>query len=132
MTPVRIQRKRTKGWKMPPNTVCVTRPGKWGNPFYGDVLGPELAVKLYRDLVAGIWDPSLLKDKDDATFSLAYRCRHIWIERFRRSAFDIQSAMNIELKGKNLACFCKPDEPCHADVLLEIANAPRPEQKGGE
>jgi hypothetical protein len=31
--PVRIQRKRTKGWKMPPNTVSVTRPGKWGNPF---------------------------------------------------------------------------------------------------
>lgn len=31
--PVRIQRKRTKGWKMPPNTVSVTRPGKWGNPW---------------------------------------------------------------------------------------------------
>lgn len=31
--PIRIQRKRTKGWKMPPNTVSVTRPGKWGNPF---------------------------------------------------------------------------------------------------
>jgi hypothetical protein len=31
--PVRVQRKRTKGWKMPPNTVSVTRPRKWGNPF---------------------------------------------------------------------------------------------------
>jgi hypothetical protein len=30
--PIRIQRKRTKGWRMPPNTVCVTRPRKWGNP----------------------------------------------------------------------------------------------------
>jgi hypothetical protein len=27
-----------------------------------------------------------------------------------------------ELKGRDLACWCKPDEPCHADVLLEIAN----------
>jgi hypothetical protein len=26
------------------------------------------------------------------------------------------------LRGKNLACWCKPGEPCHADVLLEIAN----------
>jgi hypothetical protein len=26
------------------------------------------------------------------------------------------------LKGKNLACWCKPDSPCHADVLLELAN----------
>src|SRR3990167_7719207 len=32
MTPKRIQRKRTKGWRMPPNTVNVTRPGPWGNP----------------------------------------------------------------------------------------------------
>lgn len=32
-TPVRIQRKRTKGWKMPANTVAVTRPSKNGNPF---------------------------------------------------------------------------------------------------
>ena len=31
--PERIQRKRTKGWKMPENTVSVCRPGKWGNPF---------------------------------------------------------------------------------------------------
>jgi hypothetical protein len=29
----RIQRKRTKGWRMPPNTVYVGRPTKWGNPF---------------------------------------------------------------------------------------------------
>jgi hypothetical protein len=26
-----------------------------------------------------------------------------------------------ELRGKNLACWCAP-LPCHADVLLEIAN----------
>jgi hypothetical protein len=29
-----------------------------------------------------------------------------------------------ELRGKNLACWCKPDQPCHADVLLELANDP--------
>ena len=28
-----------------------------------------------------------------------------------------------ELRGKNLACWCKLDEPCHADVLLKLANA---------
>lgn len=26
------------------------------------------------------------------------------------------------LRGKNLMCFCPPDQPCHADVLLELAN----------
>ena len=30
-TAIRIQRKRTKGWKMPPNTVYVGRPTKFGN-----------------------------------------------------------------------------------------------------
>lgn len=29
----RVQRERTKGWKMQPNTVYVGRPTKWGNPF---------------------------------------------------------------------------------------------------
>jgi len=28
----------------------------------------------------------------------------------------------IELRGKNLACWCALDQPCHADVLLELAN----------
>jgi len=32
-------------------------------------------------------------------------------------------AIRAELRGKNLACFCKLDEPCHADVLLDLANA---------
>jgi hypothetical protein len=27
-----------------------------------------------------------------------------------------------ELRGKNLACWCHLDHPCHADVLLEMAN----------
>jgi len=34
------------------------------------------------------------------------------------------------LRGKNLACWCALDEPCHADVLLELANAPLPQQGG--
>lgn len=29
-----------------------------------------------------------------------------------------------ELKGKDLACWCKVGDPCHADVLLELANKP--------
>jgi hypothetical protein len=28
-----------------------------------------------------------------------------------------------DLKGKNLACWCPLDQPCHADILLRIANA---------
>ena len=49
--PKRIQRKRTKGWRMPPNTVYVGRPSKWGNRFTVEVQGRELAVELYERLV---------------------------------------------------------------------------------
>jgi hypothetical protein len=50
----RVQLSRKKGWRMPPNTVSVARPGKWGNPFkvgeYGDALA---CVEAFRRGVMG-------------------------------------------------------------------------------
>lgn len=103
--PIRVQRKRTKGWKMPPNTIYVGRPTKWGNPF---VVGK-----------AGGAYSALVKDR-----------RHAW-QLYRSVAFDkpeLVAAAQSELRGKNLACFCPlptelyADDCCHAAVLLEIAN----------
>jgi hypothetical protein len=96
--PARIQRKRTKGWKMPPNTVSVTRPGRWGNPFR---VGDDM--------------PGLPGAKMDAID--AVQCF-----RFFMPEFTVRAARE-ELAGKNLACWCALDQPCHADVLLELANA---------
>lgn len=31
--PIRIQRRRTRGWRKPDNCVYVGRPSKWGNPY---------------------------------------------------------------------------------------------------
>lgn len=89
--PERIQLRRTKGWRMPPNTVKVSRPGKWGNPYTVAEYGRELAVRNYRR---------------------------------RLDCLRVIGALDLsELRGKNLACWCKLGEPCHADVLLELANA---------
>ena len=41
MNPIRIQRLHTKGWKMPPNTVYVGRPSRYGNPW---VIGKLLEI----------------------------------------------------------------------------------------
>ena len=94
----RIQRKRTKGWKMPEGAVYVGRPTKWGNPFGIEEYGRDLAIRNFRNRVIGILS-------------------------IRPGALD-------SLRGKDLACWCPLGQPCHADVLLEIANAPQPEQEG--
>jgi hypothetical protein len=103
--PVRIQRRRAKGWKMPPNTVYVGRPTKWGNPFaVGETVhkGPMYSG---RD--------EIVRDTDHAA-----RLYREWLFN-QRSARELL----LPLRGKNLACWCPLDQPCHADVLLEIANA---------
>lgn len=92
--PERIQLSRRKGWRMPENTVSVARPGKWGNPF-----------KIGDD-VAGLEGEPM--DAQDAVHHFAL---------FHASTLPVH-----ELRGKNLACWCPLDQPCHADVLLELAN----------
>lgn len=109
--PIRIQRKRTKGWKMPPNTISVTRPGKFGNPF---TLGQEI---LWKDLSIVHVDGGTKLDTIENVL-LAYR---FWLDNTSKGS-DIKYMAKDELKGKNLACFCKEGEPCHADVLLKIVN----------
>lgn len=97
MTPQRIQRKRTKGWRKPPDAVIVDRTTNWGNPYSekdrGNC-GPQILVDLYRDWITKSDDPHAVK------------------MRGRLS----------ELRGKKLLCWCELDQPCHADVLLELAN----------
>jgi len=116
MTPIRIQRKRSKGWKMPENTVYVGRPGYWGNPFTASVFGLDHAILLYRDMVSGLWGPDL----DVARALAALELRQAWLKRFN-GEHPSEAARSV-LQGKNLACWCRLDQPCHADVLLELAN----------
>lgn len=100
--PKRIQRKRTKGWRMPENTVSVTRPGKWGNPFKVNEYGLDKSLRLYKRWINGEyneWDTYAYPEFKQAP----------------PNSFH-------ELRGKDLACFCPLDQPCHADVLLELAN----------
>ena len=99
--PKRIQRKRTKGWRMPANTVYVGRPTRWGNPF--KVLDGDHAqsVRLFRELLV----------ESGYEVKLTFREETISIE-----------TVQLYLRGRNLACWCPLEIPCHVDVLLEIAN----------
>lgn len=94
--PVRIQRQRTKGWKLPSNTRCVNRPLKYANPFkLGDRM-PD-GVILTRE-----------------NFKPYYRT---WL-LLNYSIEEIQH----DCKGRNIACFCGNGLECHGDVVLEVAN----------
>lgn len=103
-----MQLSRRKGFRLQAASLAlnglpgarVARPGKWGNPYrIGDAGVPDAAtaVQMHRDWLASVMDP-LAPSRAVTIAALG------------------------ELRGKNLACWCKPDSPCHADTLLELAN----------
>ena len=93
--PKRIQLSRRKGWRLPPGTVVVARPTRWGNPFRAktpDASSRAVAVARYRKWL----------------FSTAGKSKRV----------DAKKC----LSGRDLACWCPLDGPCHADILIEVAN----------
>ena len=106
--PHRIQLSRKKGWRMPDNTVSVARPGKWGNPFK---VGSYICSGRGEDFTQ-------VKVETRADAVTAFRDMLTMPIRCYPSDEEIAA-----LRGKNLACWCPLGQPCHADVLLELANA---------
>ena len=111
--PRRIQRSRAKGWRTPPNTVYVGRPTEWGNPFD------------WRD-----WRAEWPFDRPSPCPWTDEIDRDAWAraaatQEFKDAIKSGELSLDVgALKGKNLACWCRLADWCHADVLLEIANAP--------
>ena len=93
--PRRLKLSRQKGARLPQDAVVVARPTKWGNPYRPDKLTRAEAVANYR--------------------------RDLLAGKLKVSVADARR----ELAGHDLACWCSLDGPCHADVLIEIANAKR-------
>jgi hypothetical protein len=95
--PKRIQRSRAKGWKIPVNAIYVGRPTVWGNPY---VVGSKLmnGETLTAEKAVALYEQHLADNFSEG---------------------DIRYCLH----DKDLACWCALDEPCHADVLLRIANS---------
>lgn len=109
--PKRIQRKRTKGWQMPENTVYVGRPGKWGNPFkVGMYLGDVPSLDVFRAGLEHLPADTIINSE------LAVKLFKV------RLSPSVKVIARVFLAGKDLACWCPLDQPCHADVLLEVVN----------
>ena len=117
MKPKRMQLSRHAGFNLQAASKAlnglpakrVTRPGGWGNPFtiaetavkYGldPAAAQAKAVWLCGEWLRGTLDPELSPQPPPS-----------------------RAEIEAELKGHNLACWCRPGTPCHADVLIEIAN----------
>jgi hypothetical protein len=99
--PQRIRLSRARGWRLPEGAIVVARPTRFGNPFrVGDPGVPDAAtaVALFRRALASGE-----------------------LER-TRPAFA-RASIRQALRGHDLACWCPLDSACHADVLMEAANA---------
>lgn len=101
--PGRLRRSRGRGYRMPEGAVYVGRPTRWGNPF-------PIGVYVRTHAELGQEEARRLAVKDYENELLAGRLR-VSVDDVRR-----------ELRGKDLVCWCRPGEACHADVLLRIAN----------
>jgi hypothetical protein len=111
MKPIRIQLRRKKGWRLPANTIVVTRATKFGNPFIVGKHGTQAeCVESFRLLTRGIYSFGPGPDN--------FKEQKAFLEHMKKNLPN--------LRGKNLACFCKEGTPCHGTVLLEIASMPSP------
>jgi hypothetical protein len=87
----------------------VTRPGRWGNPFSVEEVARRFGL-----------------DRTAAQAKAVALCGH-WLkgnlgQKLSPRPPPSRETVRAELKGYNLACWCKPGTPCHADILIELAN----------
>lgn len=136
-SPQRIQRRRTKGWRMPEGAIYVGRPTIYGNPF-----------RVVQSPCCPTWD---VTDENGVTYLIDHNWAHAnnWVDVNKPGAliyarFEVVRLYRDDLldwfggrlehepglresitalAGRDLACWCPLGVPCHADVLLELANA---------
>jgi len=107
MKPVRIQIKRTKGWRLPAGAVKVSRPSIWGNPY-----------RVGQSITLG----GETKDWVVLPFTVTNSIATVLYEHYLAANPELRQRARAELRGRDLACWCNGFEDCHADVLLRVAN----------
>lgn len=116
--PKRIQMSRQKPWRADnPDAVIVSRPSKYGNPFK---VGVATEVAWFERFSGdhAVWAVASITPKDNAEAVDFFRD---WMN----GVVDIPGRDRpdlTELAGRDLLCWCKLTDPCHADVELELAN----------
>lgn len=99
---------------MPDGAVYVGRPTRWGNPHDWQDYRENFPANLLPPEGPGLRDRWCRERAVEAY-------REDWADYLRREPQAL-ARLRSALAGKNLACWCGRYDPCHADVLLELAN----------
>jgi len=113
--PCRLRLQRSAGSRLPAGAVKVDRSSPWGNPF---VVGGPWHERSAR---AWAWSLDARLPPPDSNAEAVQR----FAERLVGDS-AAQDRVRAHLRGRDLACWCRLDEPCHADVLLRVANQAHP------
>lgn len=128
--PVRIQRRRTKGWRAPAGAVYVGRGTRWGNPFtvVSVARAPWRVETAEPGTGALAGGPHLFSTWEEAA-AFATRLFKLHTGPFGLYEYDADTLTKLRrvLADRDLMCWCPlpaPGQPdhCHAAVLLELAN----------
>lgn len=128
MSPQRIQRRRTAGWRMPADAIYIGRPSRWGNPwriYHGHTLiGPPWSVarETWRLLPASECQAGYITSSPGLGPAAAVKAFEDLLRVRRRDEPDRLREWLAPLTGRDLACWCPEGSPCHGDVLLTFAN----------
>lgn len=132
--PKRIQLRRTRGWRKPEGAIIVARPTQWGNPYrVGDLIRDPvnsvnaIAGKAFDDEPEGTWS-RLAYSGDQYTVTVRRVVDAADAVALYRRLAEFDGWWAGDLRGRDLCCWCPLEgadgnrAPCHADVLLELAN----------
>lgn len=136
--PVRLQLSRKRGFSLQALSIAtngltavnVARPSIFGNPFISSPEAPRshaFEAGMFRDWMIEVLGATHLRKGEQQDLMRFMRRMAGGGDDSRLAAMGARISTALPLiRGKNLACWCKPG-PCHADVLLEFANPYRQE-----
>lgn len=126
--PQRFQLSRRAGWRMPEGGRSVARPTRYGNPWQVLRWGGPGDGWFVRGPGDRRTDPFGTKAEAQAEAVRLMRCWVIEHERTHPGNGNGTWRERIDaLRGLDLGCWCRLDDPCHADLLLDFANPGRAE-----
>ncbi|MFI2349734.1 DUF4326 domain-containing protein [Streptomyces sp. NPDC019443] len=125
--PIRIQRRRTFGWRAPAEAKYVGRGTRWGNP-WAVVQTPQGWAASWTE---GARQPTPPAEKRWVAADTRYAAHEAAVYRYAEWIADqpkMLAVIRAELAGRDVMCWCLRELPCHGDVLIATAAGedPRP------